>query len=274
MIPEIETLLEPMVGSHRAAVYTRALTVLKKHGEDNSLNELTGMMQGDDHVPISMLTDAVDNVILTGFRVVHSAHGIVAEGNVAQMTDLTDGLYSLQHFDLAEPILGICNNEELVAKDKLCELLQLMTTIHYTEFEDLIHYVPDTLIDKISEIYTPKNTETPHVPHARENLNMIKAFGVKYTDCLIHHILTTDQFRLGTPYDLLCKEYAPFFQEDAISTEEKTRGVVSIALVSGARKINIKGIVQDVIDHFFGDPLSIPGLTSGINRLIEELGDA
>jgi len=283
MFDKLQNYLSKWVDESKADYYLSALECLDRYGFVAAWSDISAMLEGEVNVPVSMLLDAMDEILQAGMDRVLGEHSISAhEAPLRSKTAILNGLKYLVDDSQHELIVAICDNGEDTL-EQMAELLAIVdpeASASWVDYIDTMTFVSDGLITRLKDIHEqaianrmPTEADSlPITPEKQQRFQKIRTFIGKYKESLATQAIISDGSPLGLPLEMVLETYAETMKSyDNKLPLTAAVDIVGIVLISDTPLDKLALRAKDLIDEIYADIDYIGLVAKAMESILNEV---
>lgn len=273
---KLENLLQQWVDPIRAAPIVRGFETLRAYDRHDAWMEISKYLDHGIDAPVSDSLHYIESCLTIELDIVFNQLGIICGGPIDFRCTVLEGLHILEDINEPDAVTAIAQdfNDPVMA---LCELLELATTVSWSEFFSHITHVPPRQIERINSLYAGLVEDEIYgqLPVFESNDKEKAIRLTKFMDVHNHTFVVTSVMNgrpLGTPmYILLNDHKVGLGNLEPGDPAQAALEVMGLCLLGDISKDKFQTVVKEVPESIYTSIDFITRLNVELDRLIVEV---
>ncbi len=273
---KLENLLQQWVDPIKATPIVRGFETLRAYDRHDAWMEISKYLDHGIDAPVSDSLLYIESCLTIELDIVFNQLGIVCGGDINFKCVVLEGLHILEDINEPDAVVAITQDftDPVMA---LCELLELATTVSWSEFFSHITHVPPRQIERIGSLYTGLVEDEIYgqLPVFESNDKEKAIRLTKYMDVHNHTMVVTSVMNgrpLGTPmYVLLNDHKVSLGNLEPSDPSQAALEIMGLCLLGDIPKEKFQIAVKEVPETIYTSIDFITRLNVELDRLIVEV---
>lgn len=270
MIEEVRFVLEKHQSPERVSLIMGALSLFYEYDYTAHEFELINSINSEDLIAGDGVVLAINNIVETAANEIIKAHEIVlnVETSLRNKINILDGLKTLETFTDSDAVLNAIDEDYEDPNQILANLLALVTDREWGDYADVLHNVPNALINRINDIHVKlKEGQEIEDDIVEEGLqckdlecealrNRVKDYMKRNSgeEKLLIETMVSEGYRVGLDFDYMINETAETLESFyPKNPQAAAKNIMSLALASPISVSDLKNEIGERLENLYDD---------------------